>query len=143
MEKRAVAAEQKLEAEALAAFKQQERWSNVVTAEEKRAKADAAKRAAADLKRRAADASRDPVSRSVAIPDSARRLLTGAYEAATATGPAEPPKDPAAADTAATVADLTAWNIELLDWSVSCQQRVFDWEHFYKELQHEQGNGLP
>ena len=134
MEKRAVAAEQKLEAEALAAFKQQERWSNVVTAEAERAKATAAKRAAADLKRRAADASRDPVSRSVAIPDSARRMLGDAYQAAQAAESASPPTDPAPANSA-TVADMAAWGIEMLEWAEECRQRVFDWERFYSGLQ--------
>jgi hypothetical protein len=134
MEKRAVAAEQKLEAAALAAFRQQERWTNVVTAEEKRAKADAAKRAAAALQRRAEDARRDPVSRSVAIPDSARRMLGDAYQAAQAAESASAPTDAAPANSA-TVADMAAWGISMLDWAEQCRERVFDWEQFYNGLQ--------
>ena len=124
---------EQIEAMNTAAFKQQERWTNVVTAEEKRAKADAAKRAAADLKRRAENARRDPVSRSVAIPDSARRMLGDAYQAAQAAESASPPTDPAPANSA-TVADMAAWGIEMLEWADGCRKRVFDWEHFYKEL---------
>lgn len=137
-DQKAVVAKLRAEIEAAntAAFQQQERWNRVVTAEEERARANEAKRAKADLRRRAEDARRDPVSRSVVIPDSARRMLGDAYQAAQAAESASAPTEAAPANSA-TVADMAAWGIEMLEWAQECQARDLAWRLFYDGLRAE------
>lgn len=128
--KRADTAEAKLAELDRQRIAQEERWAQLTAAEEQRAKETEAKRVAKHYKELAASARSDPDSRSVAVPYAPRRLLGDAYAAAEAT--AEP--DEAAPANSATVADMAAWGIEMLEWADTCKAAVEGWQRWYSEI---------
>lgn len=115
---------------------EQERTAQLTAAEDARQKEQDAKRK--ELFAGRADAARnDAALRGIGITDPARRMLGDAYAAGQVPEAASKPATAPAADSK-TVADLTAWGIQMLDWANECKDKVDGWQRWYQQLEAQQ-----